>query len=546
MKKTFFLLSLLACFALHAIAYDFQSGNLLYTIIGNDPPRVSLDGHVDGTAAQGELFIPEMVEYEGNVYSTTRIGRYAFSGCNALVGQLVIPNTVDTILQGAFQSCSGFTGNLVIPNSVHCIQGAAFQNCFGFDGQLVSPDSITTIYGSTFMYCSGLSGTLNIPNTVVSIGAQAFYGCSGFTGNLVIPNSVVELNVNGHSANTILGSFEDCTGFTGLILSNSLEMIDDGNGGGCFAGCTGITGNLLLPESLTYIGAAAFCRCGGLAGRLVIPNAVTHIGEDAFAACSGLSDELVVPNSVTDIRGYAFDGCGFSKLLLGNSIASIGSYAFRNNPLASIQIKAMEPPILGIGNGIFSAFENVSKDIPVYVPCGTEEAYRNSREWDEFLRYYERSVYSLMALSEDEGLGRAIILKEATCEDPTVKVKAIPTQGYDFIYWEANGERVSSENPYSFELVGNMELVARFSGTGLEEMLFKISLFPNPTTGHVTVTGKDLKAAEVLNILGQRVAKARGRGETLQIDMGELPAGVYFVTVTDEEGRRCVRKVVKE
>ena len=44
-------------------AYDFQSGNLLYTIISTAPPCVTLDGHVDGQAAQGELVIPALVEH---------------------------------------------------------------------------------------------------------------------------------------------------------------------------------------------------------------------------------------------------------------------------------------------------------------------------------------------------------------------------------------------------------------------------------------------------------------------------------------------------
>ena len=72
------------------------------------------------------------------------------------------------------------------------------------------------------------------------------------------------------------------------------------------------------------------------------------------------------------------------------------------------------------------------------------------------------------------------------------------------------------------------------------------TLLPNPTTGLINITGKDLKQAEILNTLGQRVANATGEGETLQIDLSELPTGVYFVNITDKEGRKCVRKVVKE
>ena len=72
------------------------------------------------------------------------------------------------------------------------------------------------------------------------------------------------------------------------------------------------------------------------------------------------------------------------------------------------------------------------------------------------------------------------------------------------------------------------------------------TLHPNPTSGQVSITGKNLKQAEILNTLGQRVATVTGQGETLQIDIAKLPAGVYFVRITDEEGRKCVKKVMKE
>lgn len=72
------------------------------------------------------------------------------------------------------------------------------------------------------------------------------------------------------------------------------------------------------------------------------------------------------------------------------------------------------------------------------------------------------------------------------------------------------------------------------------------SLHPNPTNGQVTITGENLRQAEVFNTIGQKVLNTKGEGNELRIDMAALPAGVYLVTVTDEEGRRCVRKVVKE
>ena len=143
MKRLIFFLMILAGFAMQASAYDFQSGNLLYTIISTDPPQVSIFSHADGQAAQGELVIPETVTHEGITYTVTVIGKNAFSGCLSLSGNLVIPNTIEEIKAGAFYDCSGFTGNLVIPNSVtkmnidNSPQGTvpgAFENCTGFNG----------------------------------------------------------------------------------------------------------------------------------------------------------------------------------------------------------------------------------------------------------------------------------------------------------------------------------------------------------------------------------------------------------------------------
>ena len=72
------------------------------------------------------------------------------------------------------------------------------------------------------------------------------------------------------------------------------------------------------------------------------------------------------------------------------------------------------------------------------------------------------------------------------------------------------------------------------------------SIHPNPTSGMVTITGENLRQAEVINAIGQQVLSVQGKGNELSIDMAALPAGVYFVAVTDEEGRKCVRKVVRE
>ena len=72
------------------------------------------------------------------------------------------------------------------------------------------------------------------------------------------------------------------------------------------------------------------------------------------------------------------------------------------------------------------------------------------------------------------------------------------------------------------------------------------TIHPNPTNSQLTILGENLQQAELFNMLGQQVLNVRGSGDEIQINMSAFPAGIYFVAVTNEEGQRCVQKVVKE
>ncbi len=151
-----------------------------------------------------------------------------------------------------------------------------------------------------------------------SINNYAFMDCSGLTGSLILPNSVRSI---GYMA------FYGCSGFTGsLTIPNSVTEI----GGAAFSGCSGFTGSLTIPNSVTEIGGAAFSGCSGFTGSLIIGNSVTEIGTSTFDGCSGFTGSLIIGNSVTTIGNYAFYECsGFTgSLTLGNSVTSIGYAAF--------------------------------------------------------------------------------------------------------------------------------------------------------------------------------------------------------------------------
>ncbi len=205
-----------------AFAQSFTVGDLNYSV-NSGGTTVTVTGHVDGTAATGELVIPEIVTYNGSTYSVTKIGFEAF------------------------RNCTGFTGNLVVPNSVTYIGGYAFYGCFGFTGNLTIGCSVTTIDYGAFSFCTGFTGDLVIPNSVTYIGSGSFSGCTGFTGNLVIPNSVTTI---GNEA------FYHCTGFS-FVKYNATDCADASSSYPPFGNCGG---TLIIGENVERIPAYMFCN----------------------------------------------------------------------------------------------------------------------------------------------------------------------------------------------------------------------------------------------------------------------------------------------
>ena len=149
-------------------------------------------------------------------------------------------------------------------------------------------------------------------------------------------------------------------------------------GQSAFSGCSDLT-DVTIPNSVTTIAFTAFNSCRNLTS-LIIGNSVRGIDAAAFVNCSGLTN-VTIPNSVTVIGGNAFKDCSnLTNIIIGNSITDIGPFAFKDcSDLTSVIIKATIPPTL-----VDRVFENVPKDIPVYVPCQSLEAYQTATWWSEF------------------------------------------------------------------------------------------------------------------------------------------------------------------
>lgn len=141
--------------------------------------------------------------------------------------------------------------------------------------------------------------------TVVTPG----YGYSGYwhghtkpTGNLIIPELVSYMGMTFPVTSIGEEAFEYCQDITSVSIPSTIRSI----GWYAFCMCNNLA-SVTFPDSLTYIDGWAFAFCSSLTS-ISIPNTVTDINPNAFKDCTGLIS-LTIPNSVTYIGSNAFDGC---------------------------------------------------------------------------------------------------------------------------------------------------------------------------------------------------------------------------------------------
>jgi hypothetical protein len=137
-----------------------------------------------------DITIPSTVEYEGELYSVTSIGKYAFSGCDKLFN-VTIPNSVTSIGRAAFNNCRELVG-VNISNNVTMIDDWTFSDCEKLSS-IIIPNGVTSIGIAAFNNCRNLTEVV-MPSELTSIGHRAFGGCRRLK-EVIIPWRVTTIDV---------------------------------------------------------------------------------------------------------------------------------------------------------------------------------------------------------------------------------------------------------------------------------------------------------------------------------------------------------------
>ncbi len=337
--------------------------------------------------------IPVSTFYNCNNLTTLNLGSevqtipdYAFVSCNTLEGSLTLPNSLQSIGMRSFYGCSGFTGELVIPNLVDTIDSQAFRNCTGFSGTLTIGTNVSAVSGNAFMN-TGFT-TMNYNATNCTIGGSVwndYYGYQFAPNSFTGMPSLTTLNIGNNVESISDIAFKDCSTLTGnLILPNSLTSIGDQ----AFYNCSGLEG-IVMGNSVETIGNEAFRNCGGIRGELTLPATLLSVGNHAFASCDEITTVNYNATSCTQMgdaqHPVFFDCASLAHINIGDNVLSIPNYAFKRcSTVEDMTVAVAVPPTIGA-----STFATVSRSIPVIVPFGSGDDYRNAAYWQEFFNITE-------------------------------------------------------------------------------------------------------------------------------------------------------------
>ncbi len=435
--------------------------------------------------------------------SVTSIGSSAFNNCQSLTS-ITIPSSVTSIRDATFYRCSGLI-SITISSSVTSIGEYAFSNCTGLTSVTI-PSGVTSIGSSAFSYCSGLT-SITIPESVTSIGGRAFENCTNLTS--VTINSDAIASASGYSSSGTISNYFG-NQVEEYIIGDAVKTI----GGYAFYGTENLK-KVQIGKSVTRIGGRAFCESGVTSVSLseglreigvlafedcpltevTIPSTVTSMEEGAFY-CETMrtvilkSNPIVAANYTEEFSLEGFFGSYVSEYILGTEVKSIGRYAFagctgmrtivmsenmdriRDNAFAGcdeledVRVENPEPPV--VAENAFT--QDAYKYAILYVPEGSQEAYKADEVWKKFsrVRTQDYGMKDCM-LAIRSAAGGCV---KQTCKTKTSHTFVIkPETGWKVSSVSFNGEdvtaNVATDGTYTTpSLTGDSELSIVFEQDG--------------------------------------------------------------------------------
>ena len=340
--------------------------NLEHAQIGNNkiPTRAlfKVDRQVidDPRAYQGVVYLPirHLILPEG----IQEIGDFAFSRMR--LEQVNLPKSLRKLGRSCFSSCHWLsTDPLIIPEGITSIPPQCFINCQCFK-KLVLPSTLKTIEGAAF-YNTRVEEA-NFPEGLEYIKGLAFEGSD--LKKAILPSTLKDLSEF---------TFSMCPKLQEIKIPEGVTKIPLG-----FASWCHLLEEVNIPKSVTVIEVDAFGSDVKLK-PIDLPEGLKRIEQDALWYCA--IDSIVFPASLEYLGGGSCANWKYIKKI----------YSLAPNPPYCAEDRANP------GKGPFHGY--TPNDIPLYVPIGSGEKYRQAFGWNYFTNIIETDKFPTGIMSPKMG-----------------------------------------------------------------------------------------------------------------------------------------------
>ena len=294
------------------------------------------------------------------------VGQHAFAGC----GQLkTVVKTGLTKIIGVY-AFSGCTSLESADFEASKLGEYAFNNCTNL--KTVSAHVNGKSSGSGSSYCWGFHAFENCPIETLTIGK--YIPGSQNDGYFYEHNAGVAATLKTlifDEDGTIIprDGFAYCRNVTSVTFPSTFEVRPN-----AFNYCN--ISSIDLPEGIS-LSDHAFSNCG-LTGELILPKSLTVIPESAFSV-NKLTAVKLSPYT-TKIGKYAFSGNQITGIRLPSTLQTIEDYAFSNCSNLNV-IYAYMPDIITIGQNTFPNYQSST----LLVPSFLYYSYYWDTNWSQFL-----------------------------------------------------------------------------------------------------------------------------------------------------------------
>ena len=246
-----------------------------------------------------------------------------------------------------------------------------------------------------------------------------------------------------------------------------------------------------------------------------------------------------------DVSGLGTGVHTLHLILKGSNFSSTRSYLFIKTEMADLSVNLsyhcwfdedfghQQTGALGDGNLLLnvSGLEDGEHIVRIFLE-GSNVAATQSYI---FVKGGDAETYEITATAMPAD-GGTISGAGSYYENNLCTLTATPNAGYSFVYWKENGSVVSEQASYTFTVTGNRNLVAQFSGTGVDENEGEgFVLYPNPVEEKLIIESiGTIRQCEIYTLTGQLILSLTNSSERLEVPVEKLPQGAYLVRlVTD-------------